>query len=358
MSLHTTIIESNKKFVIHRMFDTDSNIRIPVSSGQTLSPVQIVAQAHQETGYEIVTAAKQLGIGPSDLKSHLKAQVGDQVKLGSLLAEKRRAFGRSIHVSSEVAGTIVDIINGNIFIARTPEDVNLRALVSGQVTQVLQNKGVAIEVEGARIQAVWSNDIEGSGQLMIQTESPTSKINMAALDADLFNAIVVVGHIESPNTLHRLAESGAKGVIAGTISAELFQSAAGWNLPLVLTDGAGFGGMYPPMFQMLSENSGKETALFNGKYSLSGRAEIVIAQDAPAETITSSPHKNFSRTELALGQTVRLITGENRGKSGTIQKIYNWPQITINGVRSKGADVEFENGEQFFVPTPNLDIIM
>lgn len=358
MLVTSTIIESNKSFVIYRRFDGNQTVHIPVSNDQELSPVQIVAQAKQETGYEIVPVAEALGLNSTDISSCLAVEVGDSVKLGSLLAEQKKLFGRARHITSTVEGTIAEIVEGNIFISRAPDDVNLRALVSGRVVDVIPNTGVAIEVQGSRLQGVWSNGLESAGRLLIQADAPDAQAAMAALDGDLYRSIVVLGQINNPKLLELFAEAGARGVIAGTASAEVYHAAADWGLPFILTDGVGSSGMYSAMFQLLSENSGKDVALFNGKYSLTGRPEVIINKRPDTEDGTTYHTSRLKRAEPAIGQTVRLLTGEKRGRNGTIVKLHSWPMQTPSGIKAEGVDVELDSGELFFVPFANLDIIM
>ena len=358
MLAHSTIIESNKKFVIHRRFDGTQKVRIPVSSNQELSAVQIVAQTHRETGYEIVPVAEALNLNSPDIKGYLTVKVGDEVKLGTLLAEHKRLLGRSRHITSKVEGTVSEIIDGNIFISRMPEDVNLRALVSGRVTEVIPNTGVAIEVHGSRLQGIWSNGRESAGKLLVQSDAPDTRVTTSTLDGDLYRSIIVVGHLDRVDLLKQIADAGARGMIAGSVSAEIYHAASDWHLPFILTDGVGSRGMYAEIFQLLSENSGNDVALFSGKYSLSGRPEIIVNHKHDSDDGTVYRASEIKRVEPAVGQTVRLLTGENGGEIGKIIKVHSWPQTTPTGIKAEGADVQFDSGESFFVPYANLDIIM
>ena len=297
MLIHSTIIESNKSFIIHRRFDGNQPVQISVGSNQELSPVQIVAQSEIETGYEIVPVAEVLNLGPSEIDSYVKVNVGEEVRLGSLLVEYKRLFGRSRHITSKVEGTVAEIRGGNIFITRAPDEVNLRALVHGRVSQIIPNVGVAIQVKGSHLQGVWSNGKESAGNLLIQAEAPNSAALSETLNRDLFRSIVVLGHIGDANLLTQMSDSGARGVVAGTVSAEVYHAAAEWQLPFILTDGVGTGGMFPEMFQLLSENSGKDVALFSGKYGLSRRPDIVINHRSDAVDSEAFRQSRMKRAE-------------------------------------------------------------
>lgn len=358
MIINSTLVESNKSFLVHRLFDTPQPVRIPLESDDVVSPVQIVAQTNRETGYEIVPVAEVFNLSTDDISSYLAVSEGDEVRLGTLLAERRRTFGRSQHITSKVEGTVSEIIDGNIFISRKPEDLNLRALVSGRVAEAIYDKGIAIEVKGSRIQGVWSNGLESAGQLRIQADAPDAIATTSFFDQDLYGSIVVLGHADDVSLLERMAEAGARGAIAGTISPDLFHAAAEWPYPFVLTDGVGSGGMYPRFFQLLSENSGKDVALFNGKFSLSNRADIVITGRNPEEDQSAYRRSAPKKAEVRIGQSVRVLTGGKRGQTGTIVKLYSWPQTIASGIKAHGVDIQFESEESTFIPLANLDIIM
>ena len=358
MTLYTTTIQTNSRFIIHRRFPPHVAARIPVSSNQKLSPVQIVAQTSDETGYEIVPIAEPLGINNHDLEENLSVQVGDLVRLGTVLAERKKMFGRSVHVTSPIEGTVAEIHEGNLFITRFAEDLNLRSLIHGTVTQVISGKGAMIEVIGSRFQSVWNNGIEGAGNLRVLGQTANEVLQIEHLDVDLYGSVAAIGHLDRPELLTSLVEAGASGLIVGTVSPDVYHAAAAWQYPFSLTDGAGHGGIYPDIFELLRENNGNHTAVFSNKYSQSNRPEVVIVNSQPDEGNIAADKRERESSILRVGQKVRLLTGSKRGREGTVQKIYSWPQTTSIGFKTEGVDVQFSDGEVTFVSTANLDRIM
>lgn len=356
--MYTTRIQSNSSFMVYRRFPPHVAARIPVSGNQTLSPVQIVAQTSDETGYEIVPIAEVLGVKNGDLPAHLSVKVGDLVRSGTVLAERKKMFGRSIDVASPVEGTVAEIHDGNLFITRIAEDLNLRALVHGKVAQVIPGKGAILQVSGSRFQAVWNNGVEGAGKLQVLGDTGAETLQAEHLDVDLYNTLVAVGHLDRPELLPRLVESGASGLIIGTISPDAFQAALGWQYPLTLTDGAGHGGIYHAIFELLCENNGNHTALFNNKYSQTNRPDVVIVKNDLDEADGDSGRTVGRNTPLAAGEKVRLLTGSHRGQAGVVHKTYDWPRTTPTGFKAEGVDVRFSDGKVTFVPMVNLDRIM
>lgn len=358
MAIHTTHIQSNSRFIIHRRFPPHVAARIPVSSNQKLSPVQIVAQTSDETGYEIVPIAEPLGINNSDLESNLLVQVGDLVRLGTVLAERKKMFGRVVHVTSPIEGTVAEIHDGKLYITRIAEDLNLRALIHGTVSQVIPGKGAMITVAGSRFQAIWNNGLEGAGNLKVLGQTAAETLQIEHLDVDLYGAIATIGHLDRPELLTSLVEAGATGLIVGTLSPDAFQAAVTWQYPITLTDGAGHGGIYPAIYEVLRENNGNHTALFSNRNSQTNRPEVVIVNSELDEANLISDQRDINSSTLALGQKVRLLTGSQRGLEGIVHKTYSWPQMTSTGFKTEGVDVLFNNGEVTFVSTANLDRIM
>ncbi|MEM8858577.1 MAG: hypothetical protein AAGD96_09660 [Chloroflexota bacterium] len=88
MTLQISQLIIDQRILIHRQFPPHIAARIPVSQNQSLSPVQIVAQYSKEMGYEHVPIAQIFDINSNDVEDHLKVQPGDQVRMGSVLAEK------------------------------------------------------------------------------------------------------------------------------------------------------------------------------------------------------------------------------------------------------------------------------
>ncbi|MEM9774481.1 MAG: hypothetical protein AAF902_07880 [Chloroflexota bacterium] len=347
----------NKKLLIHRQFPPHVAARIPVSKNQSLSPVQIVAQSSKEMGYEHIPIAKMLDVKPDDVEEHLKVSVGDQVRMGSILAERKRLIGRSAKVTSPVEGTVGELINGTLYITRLPDDLNLRALIKGSLSHVIPGKGVAIQAYGSSFPVVWSNGSEGYGELAIIAKSSDSPLSSEDLSTHLYRKVIVVGHLADESLLTQLAEAEIAGLICGTCSATVFQRAKALEFPIVLTDGAGKGGMFEPIYRILSENIGNHTALYNGQYEIHKRPRVVMLNPDIEPTDAESPRRDAD-IQLKKGQTVRLLAGNLRGKKGVVQKVHAWPQLTQGGARHMGVDVTFDNGETVFVAAANLDIIL
>lgn len=357
MTIQVSQLIQSKRLLIHRQFPPHIAARIPVSKNQSLSPVQIVAQSSREMGYEHIPIAKMLDVKPADVEEHLQVEIGDQVRMGSVLAERKRLIGRSAQLTSPVEGTVSELIDGILYITKQPDDLNLRALVKGSLSHIIPGKGVAIQTYGSTFPTVWNNGHEGYGELIMLAKSPSATLSSEDLSTHLYRKIVAVGHLSEVTLLTRLAEAEVAGVICGSCSPFVFHAAKELDFPVALTDGAGDGGMFEPIYHILRENLGNHTALYNALYDIHHRPRVVII-DPNIDPSEAKPPRSDMNIQPEKGQRVRLLAGHLRGTEGTVTKVHAWPQPTEGGGRHLGADVTFGDGESAFVPWVNLDIIL
>ena len=357
MTTHVSQLIENQKILIHRQFPPHIAARIPVSKNQSLAPVQIVAQYAKEMGYEHIPLANLLDISATDVEDHLMVAIGDQVRMGTVLAERKRRIGRPTRVTSPVGGIVSEVINGSLYIMREPDDVNLRALVKGTLSHVIPGKGVAIQIFGSSFPVAWNNGSEGYGELVILSKSADSELADSDLNIHLYKKVVTIGHLADISLLNRLIDAEVAGLICGTISPNVFQVASSINVPFALTDGVGKGGIFAPIFSILNDNTGHHTALYNRKFNIHNRPLVVIV-NSDLEPADAQLPKNYAGIKLTKGQTVRLLVGDKRGIEGVVEKVHAWPQTTLNGSRYMGADVKFGEENAIFVPAVNLDIIL
>ncbi|MEM8858578.1 MAG: hypothetical protein AAGD96_09665 [Chloroflexota bacterium] len=230
-------------------------------------------------------------------------------------------------------------------------------MVKGTLSHIIPGKGVAIQTLGSSFPAAWNNGHEGYGELTIVSKFSDAELEAGDLNTHLYRKIAVVGHLSEVDLLNKLVETEIAGLICGTVTPDVFQMAATINVPVALTDGVGSGGIYSKIFDILSQNNGNHTAIYNQDFNILGRPVVVIVNpDLEPENVERP--QSSSGIKLKRGHRVRLITGNNRGVEGVVEKVHAWPQATLNGTRHMGADVKFGDDESVFVPTVNLDIIL
>ncbi|MFZ0546588.1 MAG: hypothetical protein WAM60_14170 [Candidatus Promineifilaceae bacterium] len=329
---------------------------VVVRPGQDVSPVQVVARASAEKGFQILRASRMLGVLPEELPAYLLVEEGSAVQRGMpIMQGKPNLLGRRKRYASPVDGVLFQVRNGYIILQHTPELVEMRALMQSRVASIVSTRGVILETSGSLIQAMWDSGKEAYGKLKVIAESPDELLKSDGIGSDFHGTIVVVGRIENRELLQQIEDSGARGVIAGSLPADLCQAARSLSYPVFLTDGIGYQPMADMIFHLLQQSEDRELTLFMGTPGLHGsRSEIVI----PLPTTQVSEQPSSPGASVEIGQRVRVLRYGTGSPMGTVVAIYSHPRLTAIGTRVPGADVELQNGELVFVPYTNLDLII
>lgn len=328
---------------------------VAVRAGMEVTPVQVVARTAQETGFQILRASEMLEVPPEDLHKYLLVEEGAALQRGMPLLRKRGLFGRNRRYVSPVDGILYQVGNGSLILQQTPSLLELRAMVSGRVTNVLGNRGVIIETNGSLIQGVWSSGREAYGKINVLTGSGDETFPAENIGAQASGNILVSGRIEQFEAMQQAEENGARGIIVGSMPAALFQAVAALSIPVIITDGIGQQPMAEPIFTLLQQSQGREASLFGQvDNQRNQRPEIIIPLPAEGE----SPPAIDESAMASEGQRVRILGGRPGQRIGRIVKLHSQPRTTEIGTRVPGADIELPDGVVMFVPYTNLDLIM
>ncbi len=329
---------------------------VVVRPAQEVSPVQVVARASRETGFQILRGSKMLGVPPEDLPNYLLIEEGTAVHRGMpIMVGKKNLFGRAKRYASPIDGILHQVRNGYLILQHTPELIELRAMMHSRVANLVSNRGVILETNGSLIQAMWDSGREAYGKLKVVAQSPDEILKSDKIDSDFHGTIVVVGRIEDRELLQQVEDKGARGIIAGSMPSDLCRAARSLSYPVFLTDGIGYQSMADPIFQLLRQSEDRELSLFMRIPGRRGsRPEIVIP--LPTATVPEQPAAPGATVEI--GQRVRVLRYRAGSPMGTVAALHSHPRLTEVGTRMPGADVELQNGEVVFVPYTNLDLII
>ncbi|MEM7801877.1 MAG: hypothetical protein AAF633_21965, partial [Chloroflexota bacterium] len=197
-----TLLKADTVLRFTRRLPADLLGNILVQPGESVSPVQIVVESPEETGFSIFPVADLLRVRPDQLSKYLLVEPGDTIKLGMAVAEKKGMFGFKNQVESTVGGDLIDIHGGNLLIRQTQSTFKLRSLVSGQILYTLFDQGAVIECAGSMFQGTWSNGLEGYGKLKV-VEDEVSSLDETQLTFTLGD-IVAVNRLETTAKLEAL----------------------------------------------------------------------------------------------------------------------------------------------------------
>lgn len=315
--------------------------------------MQIIARARHNTDFRILSVSEYLRVSPEALSKYLLVTRGTSVEAGMPLARKRSPLGTRSFVSP-VDGRVYAIRSGRIVLQRSSGWLELRAMVQGRVINLVPNRGVVIEVEASLIQGAWGSGKDGFGELMLMADSPMSLFTADQVTLDMADKILAVGRISDPEILTRADIIGVRGIIAGSITGAVCETAETIAYPVIATEGIGDLGMAEPIFQLLQQAGDNEASLFaTAPNKWGNRPEIII----PSTKIATGDPPPV-RMPLSVGQTVRLLRAPYRSQVGEVVKLYRHPQRTVVGIKAHGADVKLANGNIVFVPYVNLDAIV
>lgn len=350
--IRTTIVAPHIRLRVKRLLPIAGEIITGV--GQTVNPMQTVARATQYTRYRILPLSDILKISPSELPNLLTVHEGERVTQGTTLVDKKGFWGRRQQYQSPLDGEVYEISNGRLILRQMSEIIELRALVAGRVTDYIDNRGVVLETFGSLIQAIWSTDDEDAGLLKIMAATPDSLFFPEQITKEANSAILVVGCFDQLKVLERARDMGVRGIITGSLPANLCRLASMIDLPIFVTDGVGLQGMSAPVFDLLQAADGQRTALLGKKSGVrTDRPQIVIQAD---KKTTADPRS--AAKPLAVGQIVRLLRQPYLNQMATVSYLYSLAQTTPSGIKAHGADVRLENGQIVFVPYANMEAII
>jgi hypothetical protein len=350
----TTVVRALTRIRRERLLPQVGEIVVRV--GQDVTPVQVVVRATQETGFHIVRAHELLGVPADEVEKHLVVQVGAAVQRGMPLLRKRGFWGRGKQVKAPFDSVLHQVTRGNLILQQAPDLIELRAILQGRVTSLVGGRGVAIETAGSLIQALWDNGQEGHGKIRTVVSSPMAPLAGSQLTPEVRGAILVAGHLNNVELLEQAEAMEARGVILGSMPAELCQTASRFSFPVFVTDGIGCQAMAEPIFELLRQSEEREASLLSRVSQRPGsRPEIIIPLPAAGAMAESLPNH---AVPLAVGQTVRLLRAPYSSLTGTVEALCRQTRPAATGLRLPGADVKLSNGEVISVPYTNLDVIL
>ncbi len=347
----TTIIQPHIKIRRERTLPKSGEVVVGV--GQDVTPNLVVARTPLETHFAIVDASEILGVTRDKVPDFMMVEKEAIVDIDTVLAQKKKLF-RTRQLLAPEEGVLFEVVNGRVVIQQTSEWLEKQAMVAGRVVSYVADRGVIIETQGTLIQGAWGSGKESFGQLKTITRKYSDPLRKEQLSHDSRDLILVAGRLEQLEILEMAADSDVKGIIAGSMPAELCQAATSLPFPIILTDGIGKQNMTAQIFNLLQQADGQEASLFGDYDEPKGqRPEIIIPQPTSPTTETVSANK-----PIRVGQPVRLLRPPFMGQIGEVVKIYSLSQMIGTGAKAKGVDIQLSDGNVVFVPNANFDVII
>lgn len=372
-------VVSNGTFVIERMLDRAGDVQVGV--GDAVQPDTVVARSGNVERQITLYAASELGLGSDSVRKYLAKSIGSNVKTDEVLARVRRGL-RTVVLRSPLDGTLLgaDDASGTLVLAASMGPLELRALVAGEVEQVVHGRGAVLRAHGTRIYGILGFGGEALGELVVGIDRNDRELTPDNVAATWKDKLVLAGMTAGVPTLNRLKEVGVAGVVIGSISesdirrfltpagAEQFGAAARfWGalqgdglfaqpegdapFVIVVTEGFGRRPMAEAVFNELSRHAGQYA-------SVTAATAVGQALRRPEIYITGHEPGSGERVtdELTSGRQVRVVDPSQVGLIGVcIGDVYTARAAT--GLASEVVRVQL-GGEERVVPVANLEALV
>ena len=278
--------------------------------------------------------------------------MGDPVEAGQIIAGPVGLMRRTLRAPAD--GRTLRLVGGKLLLETRTAPYAVHAGFPGEIVATDGARVVTIETTGALAQGVWGNGRRGWGVLRTIGEGPQERLQTDKLDIILRGAILVAGSCDHAAPMHQATELSVRGLILGSMSAELIPVARRLSFPVLLTEGFGSIPMSRPIYDLLSSNAGREAAVeaIGGESFSTERPEVVIP--LPGAQILDRPERVV---QLAVGVRVRATRNPYHGAVGTIAEMLPRPVSYPSGLLARSAAVEVEGLGRITVPLANLEVI-
>lgn len=135
--------------------------------------------------------SKLLSVKPERVENLLTKKIGDEVKVGEVIAKKTGLFS-NLKLKSPISGILekLDLATGMLTIKTSKAEPILKATAAGEEKEIRENHGdkkIIIETEGVEIEAKMGVGPKTGGQLLVLK---TDKVDLPDLTADLTEKIL------------------------------------------------------------------------------------------------------------------------------------------------------------------------
>ena len=325
--------------------------RVLVKAGQKVSALDVVATMPSENRHIIIDVWQALKPGKSNAGVNLiSRKAGDKISKGDVIAETGGLFSKVVRAPTDCQ--VIAVGGNQVMLEIEGEPVELKAAYNGTIKEVIADQGVIIESTGALIQGIWGNGHVTMGMLINMAHSPGELLTRERLDVSMRGGVVLAGHCDRAEVLQNASELNLRGLILGSMTADLIPVANQLDMAILLTEGFGNQPINSTAYRLLTTNEKRDVCINaqdNNPFS-GARPEVFI--DLPAE---GEPAHEM--TELRKGQEVRIIGVPYDSVIGTLEEILPMSVALPNKLKTRAAIVRLEDSNQVIIPLSNLDVI-
>jgi hypothetical protein len=346
---------------------------VVVAKGDKVTSDTVVARTHLPGNVQLVNVASKLGLPPEDLPSVMLKKDGDPVTAGQPIALTKGFFGLfKSAVNAPCNGTVesVSTVTGQVILREPPIPIEVDAYVDGEVVEVFEGEGVAVEVVGTFIQGIFGVGGERAGEIRVAVSDPVDALRPSDFDDSMSGQVVVGGSHVTWEGLRKAMDVGASGVVVGGFDDPDLKKLLGKDLgvaitgsedistTLILTEGFGEIAMAQGTFDLLKSREGRKASINGATQIRAGviRPEIVVPITG-AEASDELRGRGSHSTGLEIGSTVRVIREPHFGKLGEVTELPNALQKMESESMVRVLKVRFNDGSESLLPRANVEMI-
>lgn len=321
-----------------------------VRAGQTVQAIDVIAEGVLPGRHLLIDVRKVLSLrDAAAAHKALERKAGEKLQKGDVIAQTGGMFSRVIRAPE--ACEIISIQNGQVLLGTLGEPVELKAAFPGRVVEIIPEFGAVIETSGTLVQGVWGNNLTATSLLEVVAHSPDAPLTRADLDITLRGSIILAGHLSDPEVFDAAAELPLRGMILGSMTAELIPAAMKQPYPIALLEGFGKLPINTVAYRLLADRK-KDDVVLNATWDplMSQRPDILLPFPVEAELATDW-------VEYAPGQTVKVLRPPYASQVGLLVAIKPGLTSFPGGLRVPAGEVRLETNETVTVPLNNLTIL-
>lgn len=326
--------------------------RILVRKGQKVSAADAIGEYKPRQDFFLVDVARVLGLSPDRIDGLVQCEAGQKIAEGDVIAGPA-GFTRKL-IRSPRSGKVILAGGGQVLIEFDEQPMIIKAGLSGEISELVSDRGVIVETTGALIQGVWGNGQVDTGALMNLSASPGDELSAEKLDVFQRGSVILAGHCADSQALEIAGQLPVRGLILGSLAISLKQMAEKLAFPVILLEGFGHYPISSSAYKLIASHEQREVCLnaenvdrFQGT-----QPEIVIP--LPSSGTVSQPK---TAAYLALQQKVRVLGSQYARSTGVVSQLKGW-SVFPSGVRAQAAEVRMDhNGEKVLIPLENLEIL-
>jgi hypothetical protein len=346
------IIQFRQATFIDRKRVLPGPAKILVRKGQTVAPDDPVAEDLISKKHLLLDIGRGLGMAPKRVDEFVHPKTGAAVAAGDILAGPVGLTRRVVRAPQ--GGKVVFTGQGKLLLELTGSPVYLKAGISGEVADLIPDRGVILRTYGALVQGVWGNGTIGQGDIHVMLDEPDEELTPRAIDGLFGDSIVVSGYCCDPTIFRIAAEKSVNGILLASMHPSLADLARQAKIPVILVEGFGRHPINTVAREILTGHDG-HPAVINAEPwdALAGsRPELVIPH-----TAYQDPSGPLSIDFFAPGKKVRIVGVSQLGQVGTLLDLIG--EVTYpNGVQAASARIQLDDEHTLDVPLANLELLV